>query len=1306
MPSTFDPYRVWLGIPPEEQPPNHYRLLGAAPFEAKPAAIEHAANQRIAHLRTFQTGKHSALSQKLLNEVAAAKACLLNPGKKAAYDRHLRQALEAQGRKSKKRHAAQDLTGSATGVYQPEPAASGTATVKGLGRLGEYELLEKLGEGGMGVVYKALHTKLGREVALKVLPKRRLRDEHAVARFEREMKAIGALDHPNIVRAFDAREVKGIRFLVMEFVDGMDLANLVDCEGPLPVAEACEVIRQAALGLQCAHEHDLVHRDVKPSNLMLSSQGQVKLLDLGVARFQFQQRPGEEMTGTDQVLGTLDYMAPEQISSTRTVDIRADIYSLGCTLYKLLTGRAPFTGHEYESAYEKMQAHAEKPPPRIRRLRGDVPKELATIVHRMLAKDPARRYDTPAEVADAVGPFTCTADLSGLLARAGQEPLVTPPDQSLEATAGSSSSGLTEFLGRLKVESQPQRQAHAAAKKPPAKLAVKIGVPAVAVLLMLGFIVWGFSTGEKPVPETAPVEITEAEQARGNLILQWSREERQDVRFEIDGCRPEIPPKQSTAAHVKLPLEPGKHKVRIDRSGFEPFEEAFTIVKGEDVPIEVVFRPVPEPDEPPENPPPPPPEKLPVPDNGVQQQIAETINQEHGVAEAKKDAAKSKLARKLLDLGKQPNEDTAKQFVLLRRAKELAIEASNKALMDEAVDAIIERFKVDSKQEKADAADRLAQVNREKLWLKTMAPVEKKVADWDFRGAAAAMETIRFDDQELAARLTQRRDEVARMAGLKDRMISKINAAKGLKKSDLGLVGVGGDVTGADEDGITAKLVTGTTESHPWHKLKPQARSLLLEFVVNRDSADDCLAAGLLALACKDATSAEKHFERARSLGADIGRYLTPLATAAFDRAIALIREGKFIEADAVLKNIEEKYAQIPWYASNKRAIDAAWRAAKDSIPEAAAERLYRQAAKLFAAGMIDRKKLFDLKPLIEKLNNDYGETRVVSDSARKPTFAEMQDAVDGLGKLIFVRQDGKGQFESIQAAIDDAPANSVIEIQDSGLYYEAIRISGDKEGLTLGGAKRCWPIIRSGGLLGAVGSLVVVDAPHVTLERLAIAQTFAQTSSTPPYPCSLHATQSCRLRSVVLGGTTHPLRIQCASGCHFENCLVMGSSPYLPSTVTAPVTIRNSIWLMPHLKISGSGKVQVENVIANKIVTEAATEIRNCTVSSEVQFRGGSSIICDSILGSVLSTTPDSRIEFCNVASGKFLKFAEPGKKCFSQNPHFSNPKALDYRLLPASPCRKKASDGKDLGFHYTDEMVELLDYAAVLRSMELISF
>ncbi len=274
------------------------------------------------------------------------------------------------------------------------------------GQLGQYQLLEKLGEGGMGQVFKARHQLMDRIVALKVINKKHLDNPEAVLRFHREIRALAQLDHPNIVRAHDADQVDDRHFLVMEYIEGTNLAKLVRRQGPLAVAQACAYIQQAGAGLQHAHEHGLVHRDIKPSNLIVTSSGQIKVLDLGLAKLREEQPVGDELTAAGQLMGTLDYMAPEQWEDTHAVDIRADIYSLGCTLYHLLTGKPPFGGPEYNSALKKMKAHAEVAVPPIRERRPDVPDTLAAVVHRMLAKNPAQRYATPAEFSAALQSFT------------------------------------------------------------------------------------------------------------------------------------------------------------------------------------------------------------------------------------------------------------------------------------------------------------------------------------------------------------------------------------------------------------------------------------------------------------------------------------------------------------------------------------------------------------------------------------------------------------------------------------------------------------------------------------------------------------------------------------------------------------------------------------------------------------------------------------------------------------------------------------------------------------------------------------
>lgn len=279
--------------------------------------------------------------------------------------------------------------------------------------LRDYQLLENLGDGGMGVVYRARHTRLDRIVALKLIRPDRLQNKSARERFAREMKAAGQLEHPNVVRALDAGESSGQHYLAMEFVDGVTLAELVAKKGPRPVEDCCQIIAGAAAGLQHIHEARLVHRDIKPSNIMLCrvavtggekstvdeeySPGNVKILDLGLTLLA--EDISDDLTSHDQIMGTYDYIAPEQARRSHQVDIRADIYSLGCTFYFLLTGRPPFPNG---SAAEKLIDHQMDLPTPVTQYRDDVPRDVEAVIGRMMSKSPDERFATPNEVAAAL----------------------------------------------------------------------------------------------------------------------------------------------------------------------------------------------------------------------------------------------------------------------------------------------------------------------------------------------------------------------------------------------------------------------------------------------------------------------------------------------------------------------------------------------------------------------------------------------------------------------------------------------------------------------------------------------------------------------------------------------------------------------------------------------------------------------------------------------------------------------------------------------------------------------------------------
>jgi serine/threonine protein kinase len=269
----------------------------------------------------------------------------------------------------------------------------------------QYEIMRELGRGGMGVVYLARNKLLGRLEVLKVVNKALLERPGVAERFLREIQSAARLNHPNVVTAHNAMQLGESLAFAMEYVDGEDLYKLLKARGPLRVANACHYVREAALGLQHAFEKKMVHRDIKPQNLILARDGKkhmVKVLDFGLAKVKRENENDSALTGTGMMLGTPDYMAPEQTMDAARADIRADIYSLGCTLYHLLTGKPPFKA---DSLYQIMYAHQNKQAEPVGTSRPDVPAELANVVAKMMAKDPAQRYQTPADVAKALVPF-------------------------------------------------------------------------------------------------------------------------------------------------------------------------------------------------------------------------------------------------------------------------------------------------------------------------------------------------------------------------------------------------------------------------------------------------------------------------------------------------------------------------------------------------------------------------------------------------------------------------------------------------------------------------------------------------------------------------------------------------------------------------------------------------------------------------------------------------------------------------------------------------------------------------------------
>jgi serine/threonine protein kinase len=449
-----------------------------------------------------------------------------------------------------------------------------------------YRVLRELGRGGMGVVYQARQTVMNRQVVIKVISQALLAHPDAVERFRREVQAAAKLAHPNIVTAHDAEQVGDLHMLVMEFVPGQSLAEVLHKKGPLPVREACHYVRQAALGLQHAFERSMVHRDIKPHNLMLTPTGQVKILDFGLAKVASECGAGKGLTSTGAYMGTPEYSAPEQATDARTADIRADLYSLGCTLYCLLAGRPPF---QEDTAIKTIMAHLEKAPRPLPEVRPDVPEGLWAVAARLLAKDPARRYQQPAEVARALVPFIKSGP---------KVPAPPPPPRTASTVRGTAAGGDTSRAPSAAPGPRPRpatsRQSATAPQAPPfAELASPtsrpekkarpaparawwkrrpvvagaVGTAAVLGLVLLLGVVLRLKTGDGVVTlENVPA----------------------DAEVFVDGRKVALTiPGKGEPVRVEVPE--GQHQVRVTAGAHEVTGEQVTVRWGRADPLKITL---------------------------------------------------------------------------------------------------------------------------------------------------------------------------------------------------------------------------------------------------------------------------------------------------------------------------------------------------------------------------------------------------------------------------------------------------------------------------------------------------------------------------------------------------------------------------------------------------------------------------------------------------------------------------------------------------------------------------------------------
>jgi len=1226
---------------------------------------------------------------------------------------------------------------SAAAAPAPEPAVrpmqipsqEPTAGEPALGEtLAGYTLVRRIGQGSMGTVFEAIQEGLKRRVALKVLPETVARNPIFFAGFKREAQAVAKLNHPNIVQIFDIDEDKNHHFFSMEYVDGESMADLLARKKRLPVSEAVPIIAQTAAALDFAYEHLLVHRNIKPSNILLTEQGDVKVADLGLAK-------SFEGTSVGIVRGTHGgplYMAPEFSKNPRLADCRSDIYALGAVLFHLLTGQPPFPG---PSVPEMIIQHADKPFPSARALVPEIPKGLDALLAKMCAKDPADRFQTYAELLERL-----QALLSGTDIRVPSVATDAPtgvvrrrrnwlPLAVVGAAAALAVLGLFVFLLPKLFGSRPQASASAPtelAKAQPAPRTLPAKAPA-----------------SKPAPPVVP-KPPEPEPVKPPAEEPRQKEPAAEPKAKDEPVEPKEEPKKEEPRKEEGPPAGGLAEATRAAQALaaqNQFGKALAALDGltRDNADEALQKAV----------------------DAAKAPILEQA--------AKAFQAVARTVRELAAAGKLDEARAALQTVADTFGTDNEVGQARVAI--EAIDAHKEALTAltqgaETARKAAEAADRRAAQQGDLA--KGLAAARTLLEDWRLEPALESLGKLKAEDPAHAAQVEQHKAAIEALAGLRDLIADHIRKAEPrLTKGALKISGLNGELTGADKEGITSMVTGGGAregERIPWSKLTEATVDRLARLVAKAGDPAHQLALGLWFRLLGNEQKAAVAFGRADELGTKTDALTDPaqgvdraakeaLAARTFADTLKLFLDGKLKEAEAALASYKEKFADTAFYAENEKVCDVA-SAFKPFVPpgvpeptpepapkqpepkqpepkqpapkqpdkpgdEQKAKECYDKAVAAFNARLFE-----ECKKQLAALRDASPNSPLLSNRQLNPSVETMQKALDARGPVLRVSATAKGAHGSVEKAVAalEAP-RSTIEI-DGGVYsHGSIAIPNRiGDGLILRGLGERPPRL-DGGVKRDPILVFDKDDKDVWIENLEFSNTKAAVDIGINCTATLH--NCVALSNVASALSKHPVAKVTLTACIFR----------LEKLADTPT--RHSLLLLADKAEVSGGEHTASILVGNDLTLSKVTltdclVLGSCTLESDVKLNHVTIVgpvavyedarniaITDGILGAFTVTEPKNKqkakdqkkeivaalTNVCLYAQTRPLPkdLVKTEEVIGHRGAPFEDPSGPDYRLPKNSPLREKGTDKSELGSRFPEEMLGLLR-SVVKRSPALL--